>query len=102
MVAWEGHRLGAEPLCDGDGGTAHHLTLRLRAGGHHDLGRCGPKRVEVGLVMGAGDHVLAEHWIRARAVVIGGHTEHRRVRRGPTRDLCSVWSLMATDDDEVR
>jgi hypothetical protein len=64
-MAREHHRLGAKPLGDGDGATAGHLALRLLAGGQDDPCRCRPQGLEVGLVVGAGDQVLTEQWVRA-------------------------------------
>jgi hypothetical protein len=102
VVAREGHRLGAKPLGDGEGAAAGHLALRLLAGGHDDPCRRGPQGVEVGLVVGAGDQVLAQQRVGARTVVLAGHAEHRRVGRRLAGDLRAERPLVAGDGDEVR
>ena len=51
------------------------------AGGEDDPRRGASQRVEVGLVVRAGDDVLAEHHVGPRAVVLGRHPEHRRIGR---------------------
>jgi hypothetical protein len=51
VVAGEDHRLGAEPLSDGESTAVRQLSLRLRTGGHDDSGGCGAQGVDVGLVL---------------------------------------------------
>ena len=81
VVAREDHRRRAEPLGDGLGAAVGHLALRLDAGGEHDPGRGRAQRVEVGLVVRAGDDVLAEQRVGPGAVVLGRQPEHRRIGR---------------------
>jgi hypothetical protein len=50
----------------------------------------------------AGDDVLAEQRVGARAVVLGRQAEHRRVGRRLAGDLRGERSLMSADGDEER
>ena len=60
-----------------------------------------PKRVEVGLVVRAGDEVLAEQHIVAGPVVLGRQPEVGGIRRGG-RELRGDRSLQRGERDELR
>ena len=77
----------AEPLGDGLRPTVRHLAFRLRAGGQHDPGRGRPQRLEVGLVVRAGDDVLTQQRVGPGAVVLGRQPEHRRDRAPAARRI---------------
>src|SRR5215218_2096634 len=100
VTAREDHRLRAEPLGHRVRATARHLTFRLGAGAEDDPRRGDPKSAEVGLVVGAGDDVLAEHHIGPGAVVLGGHPERRRIRRGMLADVVGELPAVTHDRDE--
>ena len=79
-----------------------HLALGLGAGGEDDPGRRRAQGVEVGLVVGARDHVLAEQHVGPRAVVLG---RHARTSPGPAPgcvdEVGRERALVADDRDEV-
>ena len=79
VMAREEHRAGAKTLGHREGAAVRQLAFRLDAGREDDAGRGCTERRVVGLVVGEVDHVLTEHRVVTRAVVLGGHPEHRRV-----------------------
>jgi hypothetical protein len=77
------------------------LALRLDSGRNHDPGRCRAQRIEVVLVVRAADHVLAQHRVVATAVVLGRHSELRRVDR-PLREVGRDRALERGQGEELR
>ena len=79
-----GKRTGSVPSRSATASRAavRQLALGLRAGGDDDPGRRRAQRVEVRLVVGARDDVLAEQRVGPVAVVLGRHPEHRRIGTG--------------------
>ena len=102
VVAREDHGGRAEALGDGDRAAGRHRAPGLDAGGHHDPGRGRPQRLEVGLEVRARDDVLAQEGVVAVAVVLGGHPEHRRIRRRLTGVVRAERTLVADGGDELR
>jgi hypothetical protein len=84
------------------GRRAAERRTRLAAGCRDDPGRGAPERIEVGLVVRAGDDVLGEQHVVPRAVVMGRHAEHRRVRAGLLLDVVGERSAMPGDGHEMR
>ena len=68
-----------------------------------DPGRAPPAARRSRARSGCGDHVLAEHQVGPRAVVLGRHAEHRRDPGAGWRgDLGRERALVADDGDELR
>src|SRR3954471_22628362 len=70
VIAGEGDRLAAEPLGHAHAAAVGHLALRLGAHADHDPGRRLLKRLQVGLVVGAADEVLAQERVVAVPLVL--------------------------------
>ena len=74
-------------------GAVGQLALGLDADRDHDAGRRRAQRVEVVLVMRAGDDVLPEQRIVARAVVLGRQPEVGRVGPGLSAKSAGIGPL---------
>jgi hypothetical protein len=98
----EHHRPRPQPLGQRVGRAVREFPVGCRAGGDDDACRCSLERIQVGLVMGAGDDVLADDRIVAPAVVLGREPEHLRVRRRSLEVVRRDGAVVHDDRDELR
>jgi hypothetical protein len=102
VAAREDQGLRAEQLRDGERAAVGHLVRRLRARGHDDAGRSRPQCVDVRLEACGADDVLTQQRVGARAVVLCGQPERRRVRHRLAGQVGAHRASVAHGGDELR